>query len=142
MSMFMFCWFQKSVCQDLCDELWELVQQLGVPLYLQKDVKVMSTMTYAKVRINGYTHDEVMSYIGAKQGCPLSPTLFNLYDDELETYLDEIYGNSLCLFNVMVVILLYVDDAIQLSKSRPSLPRIFQQAIQVLHFLYPWYQSI
>ena len=81
MSLFMFCWFQKSVCHDLCDELWERIQQLRVPLYLQKDVEVMYTMTYAKVRINDDTHGEVKSNIGVEQGCPLSPTLFNLYDD-------------------------------------------------------------
>ena len=33
-----------------------------------------------------------------------------LYIVEVETYLDEIDGDSPCLFNIVVVILLYVDD--------------------------------
>lgn len=106
MSLFMFCWFQESFRHDICDELWRIIQQLGVPLYLQKDVKVTYSTTYAEVQLNGDTHGEEMSNIVAKQGCPLSPTLFNLYDDELETYLDEINGNSLCSFDIVIVILL------------------------------------
>ena len=50
----------------------------------------MYTIICAKVRINRDTHGEVMSKIGVKQVCPLSPTLFNLYIDELEMYLDKI----------------------------------------------------
>ena len=54
------------------------------------------------MRIQGYSrewsNDEVMSDIGGKQGCPLPPlTLFGLYNDELETYLDKIgCHSSLC----------------------------------------------
>ena len=70
-----------------------------------------------KVQINDDTHDEVMSNIGVKQRCPLSPILFGLYIDELETYLDEISGDSPCLFNTMVAILLNVDNVVLLSKS-------------------------
>ena len=118
----MFCWFQEIFRHDICDELWRRIQQLGVPLYLQKDVKAIYTTTYAEVQLNGDTHGEEMSNIVAKQGCPLFPTLFNLYDDELETYLDEINGNSLCSFDIVVVILLYADDVVQLSKLGANLP--------------------
>ena len=51
-----------------------------------------------------------MSDIGLKQGCHLSPTLFVLYIDELETYLDKFDGVSLCLFNIVVVILLSIES--------------------------------
>ena len=78
---------------------------------------------YIEVQIDGDTHDEVMSDIGVKQRCPLSPTLFGLYVDKLETYLDEINRESPCLFNTMVAILLYVDDVVLLSKFGPCLQR-------------------
>ena len=51
-------------------------------------------------------------------------TLFGLYIYELETYLDEIDGDSLCSSNMVVVILFYADDVVMLSKSRASLQRL------------------
>ena len=77
----------------------------------------MYTLIYAKVRINGETHDEVMFDIGVKQGCLLSPTLFGLCIEEGETYLDKIDMDSPCLINTVVAILLYVDNVVLLSRS-------------------------
>ena len=70
----------------------------------------MYSTIYAKTRINEDTHGEVMSDIGVKQGCSLSPTMFSLYIDVLETYLKKIDEDSPCLFDIVVAILLYVDD--------------------------------
>lgn len=66
-----------------------------------------------------------MSDIGVKQGCLLSPVL-KLYNDEFETYLDGIDGDSLCLFNTMAAILLYIDDVI-LSKLGVGLQRLLDK---------------
>ena len=40
------------------------------------------------------------------------PTLFGFYMDELQTYLDEINGNPMCLSNIVVAFILYVDDIV------------------------------
>ena len=46
-----------------------------------------------------------------KQGYPLSPTLFALYDDGLEKYLPETADiDAPTLMGVMVRLLLYADD--------------------------------
>jgi hypothetical protein len=63
------------------------------------------------------THGEVPSDIGVKEGCPLSSTLFSLYINELETYLDKINGEFSCLFNIVVAILLDVDDVVLFTSS-------------------------
>ena len=57
----------------------------------------------------------------------LSPTLFDLYINELETYLDEINRDSPCLFNKVVAILCHVDDVVILSNSGAHLQRLMNK---------------
>ena len=72
----------------------------------------MYSIVYANIQINDDTHGKVMYLIGVKQGsCPPHYCI-----NELETCLDEINRYSSCLFNIVVVILLYVDDVVMLSK--------------------------
>jgi hypothetical protein len=69
--------------------------------------------------------DFIRSTIGVKQGCPLSPTLFGIYIDELETFLHEhIQDNDGCILHqVLISILLFVDDVVLLSSSPEGLQR-------------------
>ena len=53
--------------------------------------------------------DHVTSAIGVKQGCPLSPTLFGLYIDEVSNYIDKWGGARAGLAKVLILILLYAD---------------------------------
>ena len=57
----------------------------------------MYTSIYRNIRIKDDMCRTVMSKIDVKQGCPLSPTLFSQYIDELETCLDENDG-ILCAY--------------------------------------------
>ena len=63
----------------------------------------------------------------SKKDASFPPTLFILSMDELETYLDEINGGSLYLFNVVVAILLYADDVVMLLESRVSFQRLLNK---------------
>ena len=113
----------------LCDKLCEHFQHLGVPLHSRQVVKAMYTYSLHKTQINGDTYDGVISNIGVKQGCPFPPTLCGLYIDELETYLDEINGVFMFLFNTMFAILLFNDNVVMLSKSGSCLQRPKSQSL-------------
>jgi hypothetical protein len=69
--------------------------------------------------------DFIRSSIKVKQGCPMSPTLFGIYIDELEAFLhDHIQNNDGCLLHwVPISILLFAYDVVLLASSPEKLQR-------------------
>jgi hypothetical protein len=65
------------------------------------------------------------STIKVKHGFPLSPTLFGIYIDELEAFLQEhIQDNDICLLHqVKISMFLFVDDVVLLASSLEGLHR-------------------
>ena len=68
---------------------------------------------------NGYT-DPISSDRGLKQGCVLSPILFNLFIDDINNIFDQNCA-PLSLMDVELYHLLYTDDLILMSSSPEGL---------------------
>jgi hypothetical protein len=69
--------------------------------------------------------DFIQSTIGVKQGCPLLPTLFGIYIDELESFLHEHIqqGDGCLLHQVLISLLLFTDDLVLLASNPEGLQR-------------------
>ena len=86
-------------------------------------IKSLYANTYNSIRINSYYTDWFISDCGVRQGDTLSPTLFNIYINDLATELNELHlginfgKNHLC-------ILLYADDMVLLSDSEEKLQKM------------------
>ena len=70
---------------------------------------------------NGYL-DPLSSNLGLKQGCPLSPMLFNLYIDDIKDILDKKY-DPVFVSDTTINHFMYTDDLVLLSLSRTGLQR-------------------
>ena len=86
---------------------------------------------------NGYT-DPIESFLGLKQGCVLSPILFNLFIDDIK----EIFNRQcdpVLWFDTFMNHLFYADDLIMMSNSAEGL----QTCIDNLEeYCKKWYLSI
>ena len=71
----------------------------------------------AKIRTKVGMLECFSSDIGVKQGCSLSPTLFGLYIDKLEEWLNTANGEGIQLAEYVIRLLLYADDLILIAKT-------------------------
>ena len=75
-----------------------------------------------RVKMNGFTSQNITSNVGVKQGCVLSPLLFNLYLSDLpRIFTDECHPIHLndCKLNC----LMFADDLILMSESAEGLQK-------------------
>ena len=61
--------------------------------------------------------------VGTRQGCNLSPSLFNLYINDIPSLLEKANCNPVSLHNAKINCLLYADDMLVLSKSKKGLSK-------------------
>ncbi|MCO5588489.1 hypothetical protein L7F22_042446 [Adiantum nelumboides] len=73
--------------------------------------------------------DIVHYIIGVKQGCPLSPTLFGMFVDEVSNYIDREGDRGAQLAGTWIPLLLYDDDIVLRSES----PEGMQRQLDALH---------
>ena len=120
--------FQKAYDTVDRDLLLKRLQILGINgLFLQNISAMYHRTKYAIKLSNGYL-TPIDSNLGLKQGCPLSPMLFNLYIDDISDIFDdqchpiEMQGMKLNHF-------LYADDLVIISHTEEGL----QTALDNLH---------
>ena len=77
--------------------------------------------TKACVQLESGLSHSFDSSVGLKQGCNLSPTLFNIFVNDLLHYVNQSNSDAPYLGNVKVSCLLYADDLVLISKSKEGL---------------------
>ena len=96
------------------EELEIHLQYRGVVHRLYEEVKV-------KIRTSVGISESFRSDIRVKQGYPLSPTLFGLYIEKLEEWLNLQGGDGVWLGEFVIKLLLYADDLVLVAKSTHGL---------------------
>ena len=77
---------------------------------------MMPYLVVGHLRMAHGLSDLIESTIGVKQGCPLLSNLFEIYIDELESFLHEhIQVGNGCLLHQILISLLFVDDLVVLA---------------------------
>ena len=79
--------FRKAFDTVPRERLFQRLQSLGIPVDMSWGIYALYEQVLGRVRCHGGLSEVIASTIGVKQGCPLSPTLFGLYIDEITDYI-------------------------------------------------------
>jgi hypothetical protein len=123
--------FKKAFDSIPRDLLWAKLGGLGVHGWFLDGIKALYGKVPMAVKTPQGLTSAFESVMGVKQGCPLSPTLFGLYLDDLEDVMrarqDRFDLPSLS--GALLLALLYADDLALVATSARGL----QQQLDVLH---------
>jgi len=76
--------FKKAFDSDNRDKVWTISLNKGIPTYLITIIQKIYKENIIRVNAgNGISEDSRAITQGVREGCPLSPVLFNLYLDEV-----------------------------------------------------------
>lgn len=110
--------FRKAFDTVPRERLFQRLQTLRVPPQMAWGIYALYEQVLGRVRCPGGLSNIIASTVGVKQGCPLSPTLFGLYIDEVADYIAQSGGDGMDLAGTPIHIMLYADDIILISESQ------------------------
>ena len=117
--------FRKAFDTVPREKLWQHLSSIGIQGTMLEALKAYYANVQVCVSIPSVgTSTPFASTMGVKQGCPMSPTLFGLYIDQLELHLKAHSQDAPALQGHKVPILLYADDIVLLSKSSSGLQHL------------------
>lgn len=125
--------FRKAYDTINRTKLWRRLSEVGVSGKLFRSIKSLYSSVTSCVRINNLHTDWFDVKCGLRQGCILSPVLFNLYVNDIAQYLKAL-GKGVKCDDDNVCILMYADDIVLLAET--------EQDLQILlNALYGWCSS-
>jgi len=108
--------FRKAFDMVPRNNLWNRLEELKVPFKLSIAAIRLYGNVIAKIKDKEGWSKDIKCNIKVKQGFPLSLTLLGIYIDKREDYLEEAGCVGTILARIIVILLLYDDDIVLLTK--------------------------
>lgn len=123
--------YQKAFDKVQHDKMMEILESIGLE---KQDLRIIANLYWnqtSSVRIESEESDEVLIKRGVRQGCVLSPLLFNIYSEQifreaLENTSDGVIVNGECINNIR-----YADDTVIISNDLEGLQRLMNRVVEV-----------
>lgn len=115
--------FKKAFDFVVRDVLWYKLIQSGVRGKILTVIQAMYRNIKSRVKFNNTLSDEFSSYVGVRQGECLSPFLFSMYINDLESELIQKDVDGIDIGMLKLYLLLYADDIVIFSSTEEDLQK-------------------
>lgn len=99
-------------------KLWEILEEKKINRKIIRRLKIIYEETKVTVRAKDGLTEEFRTGKGVRQGCVMSPLLFNLYIADLDSYMNK---RGIKIGSNRIWSLAYADDLVLLAKNREAL---------------------
>lgn len=123
--------FSKAFDNVKHEKLLKLLKDTGID---SKDIRIIANLYWnqsAKIRINGDLSENIQIKKGVRQGCVMSPTLFNIYS---EAIFDEVLYDAtegIMMNGELINNIRYADDTAIIASSLKDLQNLLQRISEV-----------
>ena len=118
--------YQKAFDNIWREGLYYKMITAGISTSIIKLIRDMYNKNNQCLKLNGWVTGQFPSIKGVKQGCVLSPILFNIFLNDLPTYFNKAC-KPIIINNEHINCLMYADDVLLLSESKEGLSECLNQ---------------
>lgn len=103
------------------EKLWQILKEKGVSKEIRLRIRKIYKETKVAIKSKEKMAEEFWTFRGVRQGCILSPFLFNMYIADLDKYFREREIGGLKLDKERIWSVAYADDVVLMAKNREAL---------------------
>lgn len=119
--------YRKAFDSMKWEKLWTILREMGVPHHLRTLIQQLYKKSKARVRIDKHLSNPCNIKKGARQGCILSPILFNIYTEYIMRRVLENWNGGISIGGTTINNLRYADDTVLLTSTAEELAELVQK---------------
>ncbi|XP_030760717.1 uncharacterized protein LOC115885832 [Sitophilus oryzae] len=116
--------YEKAFDKLCWGYLWSIVAKMGVPQHLVDTIKSLYDNSQAVMKLDRSTSGICQIRKGVRQGCVLSPMLFNIYSEYIMRIVLEEWAGGVSLNGYRISNLHFVDDTVLVAANQLELEAI------------------
>lgn len=108
-------------------KLWQVLTEMGVPQHLVYLIKRLYEDGTAAVRVDGIDSELLKTQAGVRQGCILSPLLFNIYTEYIMRIVLDDWNKGISVGGRKISNLRYADDTTLLASTKDEIETLLRR---------------
>ncbi|XP_073942535.1 uncharacterized protein [Choristoneura fumiferana] len=116
--------FRKAFDTVIWAQLWRILAEMGVPPHLIVLLRRLYESGTAAVRVDGTLSENFKTEAGVRQGCILSPLLFNTYTEYIMRIVLEEWDRGISVGGRVINNLRYADDTTLLAQTKEDMENL------------------